>query len=122
VLAVVGIVALVFLGSGAGEEAANANPVANSRPGAANTALGLKSAPVPAASRDAAERVVEIMVTDGKADVYHGAEKVGTTPYAVRGKLGERVSLTLRREGFADEPVDFVVGEKKAFMYTLAKR
>ena len=118
VLAVVAIVALAFLGSTGGAESANANAGA-----ASNTALGLKPSPAPAAAgRDAAERVVEISVSDGKADVYRGAEKVGTTPYAVRGRLGERVVLTLRREGYADEPVDFVVGEKKAFMYTLAKR
>jgi serine/threonine-protein kinase len=122
VLVVVGIVALAFLTSSAGEDVANANAAANAVANTTNTALGLKSAPAPAASRDASERVVEVMVTDGKADVYRGAEKVGTTPYAVRGRLGERVSLTLRREGYADEPVDFVVGEKKAFMYTLAKR
>jgi len=118
VLVVVGIVALAFLTSSAGEDVVNANAAA----GTTNTTLGLKSPPAPATSRDAAERVVEITVTDGKADVYRGAEKIGTTPYAVRGRLGERISLTLRREGYADEPVEFVVGEKKAFMYTLAKR
>ena len=68
------------------------------------------------------ERVVEITVSDGKAEVYRGEERVGTTPYTVRGRLGERVRLTLRRDGYSDEPVEFVVGEKKAFMYTLAKR
>jgi serine/threonine protein kinase len=88
----------------------------------ANAARGLTAPPAPGASLDAAERVVEITVTDGKADVYRGAEKVGTTPYPVRGRLGERVRLVLRRDGYADEPVEFVVGEKKAFMYTLAKR
>ena len=126
VLVIVAVVALVFFGSGAGEEAANVNEGANVSVNAGtattNAVRGLRSKPTPVASRDASERVVEITVTDGKADVYRGAEKVGTTPYAVRGRLGERVSLTLRREGHADEPVDFVVGEKKAFMYTLAKR
>jgi serine/threonine protein kinase len=75
----------------------------------------------PAASRDTAERVVDITVTDGRADVYRGAEKVGTTPYQVRGKLGERVLLTLRRDGYKDEPVDFVIGEKKAWMFSMGK-
>ena len=82
---------------------------------------GLASAPSPYASRDAAERTVEITVTDGKADVYRGGEKVGTTPYPVRGKLGEHVSLMLKRDGYKDEPVDFVVGEKKAYMYSMSK-
>ncbi|MCA1619415.1 MAG: serine/threonine protein kinase [Acidobacteria bacterium] len=118
VLAVVGVVALAFLGSSGGGEAANADAVANTT----NTARGLNPGPAPAAGRDASERSVEITVSDGKADVYRGAEKIGTTPYSVRGRLGDRVRLTLRRDGYADEPVDFVVGEKKAFMYTLAKK
>ncbi|HEX8354880.1 MAG TPA: serine/threonine-protein kinase [Pyrinomonadaceae bacterium] len=118
VLAIVGVVALAYLGSSGGAGVSNSNAAAN----ASNTALGLKSGQTPAAGRDASERVVEITVSDGRADVYRGAEKVGTTPYPVRGRLGERVSLTLRRDGYADEPVEFVVGEKKAFMYTMAKR
>jgi serine/threonine-protein kinase len=130
VLAIVGVVALAFLGSSAEGEVANANAnaaAANTSntartTNASNTARGLAGGPAPAASRDSSERVVEVTVSDGKADVYRGAEKVGTTPYAVRGRLGDRVQLTLRRDGYADEPVDFVVGEKKAFMYTLAKR
>ncbi len=129
VLVIVGVVTLAFLGSSAEGEVADANagaPAANNSRAAnnSNTARGLAGGgPSPAAAgRDSSERVVEVTVSDGKADVYRGAEKVGTTPYAVRGRLGDRVQLTLRRDGYADEPVDFVVGEKKAFMYTLAKR
>lgn len=88
-----------------------------------NTARGLTSAgPSPAAGRDPSERTVEIRISDGKADVYAGPEKLGTTPYPVRGKLGEKVQLLLRRDGYTDEPVEFVIGEKKALMYTLTKR
>ncbi|HWW77840.1 MAG TPA: serine/threonine-protein kinase, partial [Pyrinomonadaceae bacterium] len=120
--AVVGLVALVVyvtqddaLGGGA---AATTNAATTS-----NTARGLtSSAPAPGATRDASERTVEITVNDGHADVYDGEAKLGTTPYAVRGKLGERVRLTLRRDGYTDEPVDFVVGEKKAYMYSLSKK
>ena len=116
--AVVGVVALVMFGSST-EGAADAG--AGATKNAANTARGLTSGPAPAGVRDASERTVEVTVNDGHADVYDGAEKVGTTPYAVRGKLGERVRLTLRRDGYADEPVDFVVTEKKAYMYALTK-
>ena len=122
VIAVVGIVALVYLGSSAGGEVVNANVNVANASNVSNTARGLNGRPAPAASRDAAERTVEITVTDGKADVYSGASKVGTTPYSVRGKLGDRVRLTLRRDGYADEPVDFIVGEKKAYMYELSKQ
>jgi hypothetical protein len=40
----------------------------------------------------------------------------------VSGKLGTRVSLTLRRDGYVDEPVNFVISEKKALMFTLTKK
>ena len=118
VLFVVGTAALLLFGSTGVAEEGGAVATANT----SNAARGLTSRPSPAASRDASERVVEITVTDGKAEVYRGAERVGTTPYSVRGRLGERVQLTLRRAGYADEPVDFVLGEKKAFMYELTKR
>jgi serine/threonine-protein kinase len=117
-LAVIGVVALVVFNSSSSDAGADAG-VSN----LANTARGLTAAsPSPAASHDAAERVVEVSVSDGKADVYRAGEKVGATPFAVRGKLGEHITLTLKREGYTDEPVDFVVGEKKAFMYTLTKK
>jgi eukaryotic-like serine/threonine-protein kinase len=117
VLAFIAVVALVIVNS-SGDGSANGNNPTN----ASNVARGLTSSPTPPLSRGASDRVVEITVTDGKADVYRGAEKVGTTPFAVHGKLGESISLLLRREGYADEPVQFVVGEKKAFMYTLTKK
>ncbi|MBV8857301.1 MAG: serine/threonine protein kinase [Acidobacteria bacterium] len=119
VLVLIGGGALLFLSTG-GDDTLGGGAAVSADP--SNTARGLAAKPSPAASHDAAERVVDIAVTDGKADVYLGAEKVGTTPFSVHGKLGERVQLTLRREGYADEPVDFVVGEKKAFMYALTKR
>jgi hypothetical protein len=125
--AVVGLAALAYFNS-SGDEAlgggasVTANAASQASNPASNTARGLASKPSPAAARDAAERVVEITVNDGKADVYLGPEKVGTTPYAVRGRLGERVRLLLRREGYADEPVDFVVSEKKAYMYALTRK
>ena len=41
--------------------------------------------------------------------------------YKIEQKLGEHVSLMLKRDGYKDEPVDFVVGEKKAYMYSMSK-
>ncbi|HEX8118925.1 MAG TPA: serine/threonine-protein kinase [Pyrinomonadaceae bacterium] len=119
---VVGIAAFFIFG-GSGEEALGGGaPSTVATANASNTARGLTSAANPAASRDPSERTVEIRISDGKADVYAGAEKVGMTPYPVRGRLGEKVQLTLRRDGYADEPVEFVISEKKALMYTLTKR
>ncbi|MDT5269805.1 MAG: eukaryotic-like serine/threonine-protein kinase [Acidobacteriota bacterium] len=120
VLAVVGLGALLLLGTSTGvTEDGGAAVTANT----SNTARGLTSGPNPATSHDPAERTVEIRTSDGKADVYSGADKVGTTPFPVSGRLGARVSLTLRRDGYADEPVDFVISEqKKAFMFTLSPK
>jgi eukaryotic-like serine/threonine-protein kinase len=116
---VIGGGALLFLNTSAEvAEEGGASVTANS----SNTARGLTSGPSPATSRDPTERTVEIRTSDGKADVYEGGGKVGTTPYPVRGKVGARVSLTLRRDGYADEPVEFVISEKKALMFTLSKR
>ena len=123
VLALIAVVAVVIYTASTDGATDNSNIAATNTTSAnstANLTRGIKASPSPIAV-SASERVVEITVSDGKADVYRGAEKVGTTPYAVQGKLGEQVALTLRREGYADEPVSFVVGEKKAFMYTLKK-
>jgi serine/threonine-protein kinase len=112
-LVVAGVAAFFLLGPSSPDAATTANGDA--------VKTGLASAPSPYASRDATERTVEIRLVDGKADVYRGEEKLGTTPYPVRGRLGEHVSLTLKRDGYKDEPVDFVVGEKKAYMYSMSK-
>ena len=117
VLAVVGLGALLLLAPSAGvTDEGGAAVTANT----SNTARGLTAGPTTATGHDPAERTVEIRISDGKADVYSGAERVGTTPYPVHGKLGAHVSLTLRRDGYADEPVDFVISEKKALMFTLS--
>ena len=118
VLAFIAVVVALIVFNSSGDGGADIANTTNT----SNVARGVTSPQTPAPGRAASERVVEITVTDGKADVYNGAEKVGTTPFAVHGKIGEAVSLTLRREGYADEPVQFVVGEKKAFMYSLTKK
>jgi serine/threonine-protein kinase len=121
VLVLAGVVALFALGGGTPADTAGADAASANANGEAALKKGLKSSPSPGASADASERTVEISVADGRADVYQGAEKIGTTPYPYKGHLGDRVVLTLKRQGFKDEPVDFVVGEKKAYMYTMGK-
>ncbi|MDQ3806449.1 MAG: hypothetical protein M3416_21785, partial [Acidobacteriota bacterium] len=70
---------------------------------------------------DAAERTIEIQVFDGRAEVFREGQKLGTTPYPLKARVGERVRLTLRREGYTDEPVDFTVTEKKSYTFTMKK-
>ena len=117
---VLAVVALYFAFSG-GPSADTAGANTEAAKAGANLKKGLDSAPTPAASADAAQREVEITTYGGQADIYRGAEKIGRTPYTYKGRLGDHVVLTLKREGFKDETVDFVVGEKKAYMYDLKK-
>jgi serine/threonine-protein kinase len=65
-------------------------------------------------------KTVRINAPEGKAEVYRNGQLVGQTPYEIRAALGEQVSLTLKREGYADKRVDFAVTEnKKDYTITL---
>ena len=64
----------------------------------------------------AATRPVQITTTDGKpAQVYEidrGTRELrhlGQTPYNYEGRFGDKVKLVLKREGFADKPIEFDV-------------
>jgi hypothetical protein len=67
------------------------------------------------------ERTIEIQVFDGRAEVFRDGRKLGTTPYPLKARVGERVRLTLRRDGYREEPVDFTVTEKKSYTFTMSK-
>jgi serine/threonine-protein kinase len=99
-------------------DTANANVEAVNAHGEAVLKKGLNSSPSP----DARERVVAIDVWDGHADVYHGDEKIGTTPFPYRGRLGEHVVLRLKRDGYEDETMAFDITEQqKSIMQPMKK-
>ncbi|HLM54593.1 MAG TPA: serine/threonine-protein kinase [Pyrinomonadaceae bacterium] len=112
VLLVVAAVALFVLTS-------QPDATAEAEAGAGTVKLLTSSSPSP--SPHAEERSIEIAVSDGRAEVFRGESKLGSTPYTHKARLGERVRLTLRRDGFKDEAVDFTVTEKRAYMFTLTK-
>lgn len=56
-------------------------------------------------------RDVTIYTVNGNAEVWRDGRNVGNTPYRVRAPLGSEISVTLRRQGFHDEPVRFDVTE-----------
>jgi hypothetical protein len=111
-LAVVGIALLFVLTS---------PPAASTPEPAAAKAIMPAANSARAASADAEERAIELQVFDGRAEVYRDGKLIGTTPYNLKARVGERVRLTLRRQGYADEPVDFTVSEKKAYTFTMSK-
>jgi serine/threonine-protein kinase len=116
VLLVAGFGGLLYMTAPTGD--ANATNVNASGLIGANTAPAANgSRPTPPGE----ERVIELHTVEGTAAVYRGDAKVGTTPYQLKARLGERVRLTLRREGYSDEPVDFTVTEKKVYTFDLKK-
>ncbi len=63
-------------------------------------------------------RTTRISLVDGTADVFVDGRKIGTTPYIHSAPVGTSVTLTLRRTGYLDETVTFVVSENQR-EYTL---
>ncbi len=59
-----------------------------------------------------------ISIVEGTADVFIGGLQVGTTPYVHSAPVGTSVTLTLRRAGFHDETVIFIVSDNQR-EYTL---
>ena len=69
-------------------------------------------------------REIVLAVGEGRAEVHGEKGFIAHTPYTVKAALGERVSLVLRRNGFEDEVVNFVVTEALSprFTYYLRPR
>ena len=82
-----------------------------------SVAKGLSGAPAASAATPAraggTEKSIEVFLTEGRAEVYRDGQLLGTTPHKLNAQVGERIKLTLRREGYRDEPVDFTVSESK---------
>jgi eukaryotic-like serine/threonine-protein kinase len=64
-------------------------------------------------------RSIVVDVVDGRADVYARGSRVGRTPYQLEARVGETVSLELRKSGFQDQPIQFEVTERKAYSYSM---
>jgi len=95
-------------------------PQSSSAPAAAPNV----AAPTPTAATAASAemRSVRINTLEGRADVYRNSQMVGTTPYEITAPLGERVRLTLKRAGYEDELLDFVITEnKKEYTITMKR-
>lgn len=69
-------------------------------------------------------REIVLTLSEGRAEVYSDTGFVGFTPHVVKAALGDHVSLVLRRNGYEDEPVNFIVTEAliPRFTYSLRPR
>lgn len=80
------------------------------------------NAPDKSSSKTASRRL-KVDVDEGKADVVRDGEIVGKTPYEFEASDGDKVNLTLRREGFVDKPVQIeVTGGKKVYTFSLKQK
>ena len=68
------------------------------------------------------EHTIELHTSVGQAEVYRDGRRIGRTPFPMTTRVGDRVRLTLKLEGYADETVDFTVsGNKKIYTFTMKK-
>ncbi|MGI9036263.1 MAG: serine/threonine protein kinase [Pyrinomonadaceae bacterium] len=52
---------------------------------------------------------IRIDLFGGSAKVFRDGQEIGVTPLDLEAKNGDRIALTLKRDGFEDKQVDFVV-------------
>jgi eukaryotic-like serine/threonine-protein kinase len=73
----------------------------------------------PSPVETAATKFVNIDAINGPAEVFRDGRDLGATPLRIHEQPGRHVSLMLRRDGFADLPVDFDVTERSNYSYVL---
>jgi serine/threonine-protein kinase len=64
-------------------------------------------------------KTVSVDAVNGPAEVFREGRDLGITPISIQEPPGEHVSLLLKRNGFADLPVDFDVSERSNYSYVL---
>lgn len=70
-----------------------------------------------------AARKVRVDVDEGQAQVIRGGQTLGTTPYDLDAADGEKIDLTLRREGYEDKTVQIdATGTKKVYTFSLKRK
>ncbi|MGI8467988.1 MAG: serine/threonine protein kinase [Pyrinomonadaceae bacterium] len=66
---------------------------------------------------------IRIDLFGGSAKVFRDGEQIGTTPFDLEAKNGERITLTLKRDGYEDRQVDFDVAPgQKIYTFSLKSK
>ncbi len=71
----------------------------------------LPAGPPSGGNEDLSQRQLLLRVVQGDADVYRDGMLIGRTPFRLQARLGEVVTLTLRREGCEELPLRLRVEE-----------
>ena len=106
--------ALLFLGFSLVHKSATGAGNSNSA-GSADGATGST------ASGAATMHAVTVDTFDGPAEVWQDGIKLGVTPYQFRRPFGSSVSAVLKRPGFLDRPINFDMGERSTYVFTLER-
>jgi serine/threonine-protein kinase len=65
----------------------------------------------------------QIDAADGRSEVFINGQRVGTTPCQFDARIGERVDLLLKRDGFVDRREQFTVTEnKKVYTFSMIRQ
>jgi eukaryotic-like serine/threonine-protein kinase len=68
-------------------------------------------------------KTARINALEGKAEVYQNGQFVGQTPCAIQVASGEKVNLVLKRNGYEDKKIDFLLNENQEdYTYTLSRK
>ena len=66
------------------------------------------------------QKRVRVDVDEGKAQVFRGGHSVGSTPFELEARDGDKVDLTLKRDGFEDKNVQLeITSSKQAYTFSL---
>jgi serine/threonine protein kinase len=78
--------------------------------------------PTPVSNSSSAQanlRTIQIDAADGRAEVYQAGQLLGTTPHELRARVGERVTLELRRDGAVRQVEFSVTDNRKSYTYSV---
>jgi len=93
----------VILFAGGSDAPAQASKPANATRGASNAGAQIK-----------------VDVDEGKAQVYRDGSALGSTPLSIDAALGDKLALTLKKDGFVDKEVTInVEGNKRVFTFSM---
>ncbi len=114
--AVLGLCALAFIGYSLvhREIIDTGNTTTKSGDGTGGTGPTSSTPPDPANMQ-----TVTVDTFEGSAQVWENGVKIGDTPYEFHVPFGASVSAVLKRRGYVDLPIDFDVGERSNYVFTL---
>jgi eukaryotic-like serine/threonine-protein kinase len=82
-----------------------------------------RTIPAPVNQENQVLRTARISALGGRAEVYQNGEFIGHTPCDIKVANGEKVNLILKRQGFEDKQVDFLLNEhQEDYTYTLNRK